>query len=121
MVKMLFIPADGSKPFEVVDISEDIDTGISQMRDYLGGYLEAAPVPVPDVTLWCDEEGKLKDNVVNVRATNLWGELWGGGTLTDVLVGNVLLSGGVDPEGNTLSVPDAVLHAMDAVKENHGA
>ena len=43
----------------------------------VGGYLQVVAAThsekgVPAVNVWCDEEGKLKDYLVNRRATAIW-------------------------------------------------
>jgi hypothetical protein len=76
-----------------------------ELRDFQeligGGYVEA--VTLADGTcLWCDERGKLKELPPNRIVPELG----------DVVCGPFFLTGGADDEGETLSVPRAVVAAL---------
>lgn len=78
------------------------DTGsgtsmLTQLQQIIGGYVET--VPVGEGTLYLDEEGKLKGQVMNLAANEL---LAVAGTRLqpgDVIVGTVVLLGPADDEG----------------------
>ena len=68
-------------------------------------------------TLWMDEEGKLIGKAVSalVRVTQEHKRV---GTVTDMLVGNLVLTGPVDEEGQTLLLPKHVaLELCDVLNE----
>ena len=76
-----------------------------------GGWLEALR-PHPNVTLWFDEEGKLKGLPPNPTATWLWWFLEPEARGRDVLCGTVVATGGPDAEGDSTSLPDAMIDLM---------
>ncbi|CAK9251222.1 unnamed protein product [Sphagnum jensenii] len=109
-MKALVIPANPKLTFS---IEEGEDGGKVIKAGIGGGWLEMVPLPTEDVILWCDEEGKLKRLPVNARAQELWLALWGKSSFNDVLVGDVVLTGGTDEEGNPMDVPESVIKAME--------
>lgn len=80
----------------------------------VGGYIQAVPLqdPVGELTMWLNEEGKLDGLPENMAATWLWGRSYGA---TDVMVGNVVLSGGVDENGETLGLSDDQVAALQSM------
>ena len=87
---------------------EEFDGDADALREVIGGWLEAAPT-ADSVTLWIDEEGKIKRKPVNRFAMDVWikydvyrcmlvGHDW--------LAGNAVITGGVDAEGNTMDLAD---------------
>ena len=81
-----------------------------------GGYLEAAPTD-GTVTLYIDEEGKLKHLPINLLATAFWTHV-GGGELVlhgDFLVGPVVVVGPPDAEGDDTAVPAAAVDVLTAL------
>lgn len=57
------------------------------------------------VTMWCHEEGKLLGHPWNDTATMLY-RFDFGTNYEDYIAGNVVLTGGVDDEGDTLGIPE---------------
>ena len=110
-MKVLVIPAQSCEPLRIQDIPDTGNAQSDAIHDILGGWLEVAPQPHPEVTIWCDEEGKLKGKSINARASELWEMIWGE-TLDDVLVGDIILTGGTDSEGEILPVPESVIRAV---------
>jgi hypothetical protein len=89
-----------------------MDQDLRTMQSIVGGYLEAVYMMhdqdgTPQVIMWCNEDGKLKDLPVNRRATAFWYALNGGST-GDSLCGTVILTGGADENGDILPVPGEV-------------
>jgi hypothetical protein len=84
---------------EVLDLSSN---EYNQLRDAVGGLIQ--PVDLnSDFTLWCNEEGKLINGMeVNVIGTHLWEQFFG---MTDVIMGNIVLTGSTDEEGETRALP----------------
>lgn len=79
---------------EVMDISGN---EIGALQVAVGGYVERVGSQ-HGVNLWMDEEGKLKSYRVNKFATTLYGR--------SVIVGDVVITGLDDEEGETLSLTD---------------
>jgi hypothetical protein len=84
---------------------------LSDMQRIVGGYIEAVDFEFEDrpCIIWLNEEGKLNGLPLNGRATLLAQGRIGQG---DYIVGDVLITGGVDGEGNTLSIDKAAADAM---------
>lgn len=58
------------------------------------------------VTMWCHEEGKLLGHPHNDTATMLYSFDFGMDDYEEYIAGNVVLTGGVDDEGDTLGIPE---------------
>jgi hypothetical protein len=76
------------------------DTELETLQDAVGGLIQAVDL-TPSLTMWCNEEGKLIGLPVNPVATAMWTRYFGE---TDVIVGNVVFTGGCDEDGNTTSI-----------------
>jgi hypothetical protein len=84
---------------EILDLEVD---SLEQLQDAVGGLIEAADL-YDDLTLWCNEEGKLINGMQpNVIATHLWEKSF---MMSDVIMGDVVFTGGTDDEGNNLAIP----------------
>lgn len=90
----------------VTEHSAPLDLGVLQTA--VGGYIETVPffdkfqyagVTYPAVA-FCNEEGKLNGQQINIVASQLWFELFTVGT--DVLVGPVAVAFGDEEFMNTL-------------------
>ena len=71
----------------------------------VAGWIQAVPLAedLEGITLWVNEEGKMNGLPYNQLATYLWEMSYG---FTDVIVGNAVLTGGTDDEGETLPLTD---------------
>jgi hypothetical protein len=74
------------------------DFSLSNFQEIVGGWVQAVDLD-EDVTLWANEEGKLNGLPINEFATAIWESVFGVGT--DIIVGDVILTGGADSEGET--------------------
>lgn len=95
---------------------EPFDGDSDALSAVLGGYLEAAP-SVDQVTVWCNEEGKALGLPINGAASIVWATLFdrfGCYDSGDHLAGNVVFTGGVDANGETLDLP---ADAEQAIRE----
>jgi hypothetical protein len=93
---------------EVVDFTDE--TAYETIRDAVNGWIECIHLPSLGVDMWVNEEGKLSNEPVqNPTATALWCDDYGP---TDVTIGDVILTGGTDPRGETLGLTDAQLKAL---------
>jgi hypothetical protein len=76
---------------EVLDLEAE---SYEQLSGAVGGYIQ--PVDLrEDLTIWVHEEGKLIGLPVNLIGTHMWERSYG---KTDVMVGNVVFTGGTDYE-----------------------
>jgi len=89
---------------EVVDLDQQ-DNELAYLQGVVGGYIEAVDVR-DDMTLWCNEEGKIMGLVPNYNAmekTSAHDVLMPG----DIIAGNVIITGGTGDEGETLGLSEA--------------
>lgn len=87
---------------EVLNLEEN---EYAQLRDAVGGLIQPVDLK-PDLTLWCNEEGKLVNLPLNIIGTHLWERSFG---QTDVIMGDCVFTGGTDEEGETLELPNGWL------------
>ena len=84
---------------EILDLEAD---SLMQLQEAVGGLVQAVDLH-DDLTLWCNEEGKLINGMQpNVIATHLWEKSF---SMTDVIMGDVVFTGGTDDEGDNLALP----------------
>jgi len=84
---------------EILDLEVD---SLEQLQEAVGGLVQAADLH-DNLTLWCNEEGKLINGMQpNVIGTHMWQKSFG---MTDVIMGNIVFTGGTDDEGDNLALP----------------
>ena len=84
--------------------SIDVDGGDS-LQTLVGGWIECAPCADSELSFWINEEGKLNGLPLNELGTALWHLTTPIMRHHDILVGTVVITGGVGPEGETLTLP----------------
>lgn len=101
---------------QLAEFVEFDNNEVTPMQDAVGGNLQALTVGTPqgDVTFWANEEGKLLRLPINGAATNMWWILAPEFAQRDFLVGDVIITGGADRNGDTLSVPKFLENAFKA-------
>jgi len=106
-MKVVKVLATGNYELEEKDVGSD-EFG-DWCRAVVGGYFEVIHLPAPGIDLWIDEEGKFKDYTSNEWATAA--AFHGGAGLEpwDMVMGNVVCTGGCDDQGNTLGLTDEQL------------
>jgi hypothetical protein len=100
---------------EVITLTLDLGT---QINDIVGGYFECITLRTEhgEFDMWLNEEGKLNGLPINHYATELFHMYFSN---ADVIVGNVLLTGGVDRDGNTLGLSQEQVNLfLPNTKEN---
>lgn len=104
--KALWITTAG----EVVEM-DDISAGA--ISEAVEGWYQAIQ-PHHRLTMWFNEEGKLRALPHNLKGQGIWDTFFEAGS--DYIVGNVVLTGGVDEEGNTLPLsPDDLAVLKEAL------
>jgi len=69
---------------------------LKQLQEAVDGYIEAV-VLGPDLVMWVNEEGLLRDNLdINPVAFGFY---------PTPIMGNIVFTGGTDDEGETLALP----------------
>ena len=84
---------------EVLDLS---NKEYEQLSGAVDGWIQAVDLN-PNLTLWCNEEGKMHGLQQNAIATVLWEKYFG---KTDVIVGNAVFTGTSDDEGEARPLAD---------------
>jgi hypothetical protein len=87
---------------EILDLEDD---SLKKLQGAVGGWVQAVDLQ-DNLTLWCNEEGKLIGLTPNVIGTHMWEKSFG---MTDVIMGDVVFTGGTDDEGDNLALPTAWL------------
>lgn len=98
-MKALVIPVFG-EPREL-NLSDDLHPRVSQLQQLVGGPIEYVPTE-QDVTLFCNEDGKVASLPANRTATLAFGQL-----ITphgDYFAGDVVVIGASDASGNDTSL-----------------
>lgn len=93
------------KTNNTIEVEEDTEEFVSYatLSRAVGGMIEAVTLP-NGLTLWVNEEGKMDGLPVNDYATKLFTSAFGAGV--DIIVGNAIITGGADDEGETLGLTD---------------
>jgi hypothetical protein len=99
MEKAVIIKTDGTK--EVVEF--EIGKSYDLLSKSVEGWIECVSLVSRNADMWVNEEGKLNGLPENHQATALWVEEFG---MTDIIVGNIIITGGADNEGETLGLSD---------------
>lgn len=97
---ILITPDNETFPFPLPD--DDPAEELASLQGIVGGPIQMVPHEVPNMTVFCNEEGKLQPlAVVNRLATALFG---GSLAWNDPIVGNVVVMGPINTEGDTLGL-----------------
>lgn len=97
--KVIIIPTDRD-PY-VVDVPTD-EVSYELLSESVEGMIEPVILDY-DLDMWVNEEGKIMSLPVNPIATLLWLKFFGP---TDIIMGNAVITGGTDMEGNTLGLSE---------------
>ena len=93
-MKALVIAASGEA--REVDIPEGYPGHLDGLQEAVGGWIEYVPTE-QDVTVYCNEEGKIEGLPPNPVATAMFGQML---MQHDYLAGDVVVVGAQDEEGN---------------------
>ena len=97
-MKALHIKTDG----KVSILEFEKETCYKTLSDGVGGLIECVAL-AKDVDMWVNEEGKNMGLDYNPHATRLFEHTYG---ITDRIAGDVVVTGGVDDDGETLGISD---------------
>jgi hypothetical protein len=97
MEQAVIIKTDGTK--SVVEF--EVGDSYALISQAVGGWIEVVGLIKRQADLWVNEEGKIDGLPQNPIATSLFMEEYG---QTDVIVGNVIITGGTDENGDTLGL-----------------
>lgn len=96
----------------VEELTMTDENGLSVLQEGVGGWVQAIDLD-DDLTMWCNEEGKLQNLPHNPFAQVIWDQTFGPGT--DYIVGDVVFTGGTDDEGYTLGLSDRASEVIEKV------
>jgi len=90
------------------------------LQSFVGGWVQVVPLAgsLRGLSMWLNEEGKFSDLPLNELATAIWEDSYG---KTDFIVGNILITGGENYDGEiesltseeTDKIMEVVLKAME--------
>lgn len=96
--------------------AQTLDTTLSGIQKLVGGWIECPPSDDDRVSLFINEEGKLIGLEPNFYGTAVWHAVMPAARGNDLLCGTVVVTGGVDRNGNTTSLApemhDAIVRAL---------
>jgi len=107
MQNVLIIKTDGTMSIAETDLTD----GLEFLQGVVGGWVQVVGLPAESnetesVALWLNEEGKFSGLEYNSLASYLWERSYG---MTDVIMGDVVLTGGADEDGESVGLSDAQL------------
>ena len=86
--------------------------GLGTIQATVGGYVEAVNTEREGLTLYANDEGKLRGLPLNKRATVLWWLHSPAARGVDVLVGDVAVVGQPDPDGANVGLPEQFMDVV---------
>ena len=95
--KAVIISTEGHK--SVVEF--EFGKSYQLLSDAVGGMIEC--VGLKDADLWCNENGIAEGLDLNMIASAIYSDAFGAG---NPILGNVIITGSVDAEGETLGLTD---------------
>ena len=93
----LQIKTDGT--LAELDLSQN---SLETLQQAVEGLVQAIDI-AEDLTMWCNEEGKMIGLPHNPFGQAFWEKMYG---RTDYIVGDIVLTGGADNEGETIGLTD---------------
>lgn len=108
VITVLSIPLDGPPVEREIPANELGD----ELHTAVGGYVQCIPLAATGLHLWVHEEGKLIGLEPNANAQALWDFAWG--PRTDFVVGNAVITGGADRNGDTKPLDAGQRHFLRA-------
>ncbi|MBB0995711.1 DUF3846 domain-containing protein [Dietzia maris] len=113
-IKALYIPADDTEEVRIAELEQG---DYREYQRFVEGDFDIVSPASGELSFFINDEGKLVGLPVNVRAS-LWlyslDPAWEG---HDILMGNVIVAGGVDEDGETMGVPQEVLEEVTGHSE----
>jgi hypothetical protein len=105
------IKTDGT--LERLDLSV-AEQELKSLQNAVGGYVQVIELE-EDFTMWVNEEGKLLGLEENKIATVIWEVRFG--IDTDIICGDVVFTGGMDEDGETLTISEANIQRLAELVE----
>lgn len=102
---------------ELKVVEFDVENEYKTLSDGVGGYIECVRLPTTaedlgsPIDMWVNEEGRIKGLPYNHFGSLLYTMNF---RTDEPIVGDIVLTGGTDEEGNTLGLTDSQLDVMFA-------
>ncbi len=109
MITALVIPADEEQPLRLDHLDAADLSGFQRLVE---GHIEAVLLSRPDATLYVNEDGKNNGLELNERATAIAWLHNSGIRFHDVIVGDTVIVGSPDPDGNDVSAPPELVAVL---------
>ncbi len=107
MTKGILVPHDMDKPLELREFSE-----FGDYQRAVGGWIESIDIPSLGIMVFVNEEGLLRHMPLNLRMTFLWWFHAPEARQRAMIVGNAVIVGTPDEDGNTTDVPESVISLL---------
>ncbi|WP_427008262.1 DUF3846 domain-containing protein [Pseudarthrobacter sp. H2] len=107
VIHAIQIPAEEERPLYKVAIEN-----LEGMQAAVGGYIEFVDLDTFNASMVVNEEGKLEKRPINRRATLMFWLLYPKMSNRDAIVGDVLIVGHPDKNGNTTDAPGEVVELL---------
>jgi hypothetical protein len=94
----------------IIDLNEG---SLEKLQKAVGGYVQAIDL-CEGVTMWCNEEGKMMSLPHNPFGQAFWETAFPVSEFgrTDYIVGDIVITGGADNEGDTLGLTSDEIEAL---------
>ena len=94
----------------LIDLNEG---SLEKLQKAVGGYVQAIDL-CEGLTMWCNEEGKMMSLPHNPFGQAFWETAFPVSEFgrTDYIVGDIVLTGGADNEGDTLGLTSDEIEAL---------
>jgi len=94
----------------IIDLNEG---SLEKLQKAVGGYVQAIDL-CEGLTMWCNEEGKMMSLPHNPFGQAFWETAFPVSEFgrTDYIVGDIVLTGGADNEGDTLGLTNDEIEAL---------
>ena len=94
----------------IIDLNEG---SLEKLQKAVGGYVQAIDL-CEGLTMWCNEEGKMMSLPHNPFGQAFWETAFPVSEFgrTDYIVGDIVLTGGADNEGDTLGLTGDEIEAL---------
>jgi len=117
MEKAIIVKSDPS--LKVVEFN--VGKSSTLIKEAVGGLFDCIHLPSLGVDMWINDEGKILELPMNAVATLMFAQEFNFDT-TDYIAGDVIFTGGVDSEGNTIGLDmvqsRAILETMQGAVNN---
>lgn len=115
MEKAIIVKSDPS--LKIVEFN--VGKSSTLIKEAVGGLFDCIHLPSLGVDMWINDEGKILKLPMNAVATLMYAQEF---NTTDYIAGDVIFTGGVDSEGNTLGLnvvqSRAILETMQNAVHN---